>query len=355
MKEYYVIGLMSGTSLDGLDVAYCKFANNDNNKDWYFELISIETYPYQAHFKERLRDSIHLDQHSLSQLSWDFGQFMAEKLKSFIEAFDVDKIDLVASHGHTVFHEPQKGLTLQIGDAQPLYNLLKKPVVYDFRSQDVALGGQGAPLVPIVDKLLFSQYDACINLGGFSNISFDINSERIAFDICPVNIVLNLLAQQLGQDYDNKGLIAKSGILNHELLVKLNGLDYYAQSHPKSLAWEWLRDNMLPIIEESTLPVPDIMRTFATHIVNQITIVLNRSEVRSVLLTGGGAYNDFLVDLLVKESGVNIITGEDELIEGKEAMAFALLGLLKYLNQVNVLASVTGSVKDHSSGVIFQG
>lgn len=352
MKEYYVIGLMSGTSLDGLDIAYCKFVKKQG---WSYELIAIETYPYEQRFKERLRASVGLGVAALDQLSTDFGQLMADKLKLFIAKHAIDNIDLLASHGHTVFHQPQKGITLQIGDVHQMYNLIKKPIVYDFRSRDVALGGQGAPLVPIVDKLLFSQYEACINLGGFSNISFDVESERIAFDICAVNIVLNKLALQLGCDYDDRGVIAKSGKLNQELLRQLNALDYFAKSHPKSLAWEWLSDQVLPIIEVSESPVADIMRTFVAHIVNQISAVLKKYRIQTVLLTGGGAFNDFLVEQLKMESKANIVIGTHAIIEAKEALAFALLGLLRYLGKVNVLASVTGSVKDHSSGVIFEG
>jgi len=349
LDENYVIGLMSGTSLDGLDIAYCKFVKQEI---WSFEILHFKTVTYDEFFRAQLKNAPLLSGSALEELSLDFGKFMAQELSRFIDEYSIDKIDAIASHGHTVFHQPEKGITLQIGDPKPIYDIIEKPIVYDFRTQDVALGGQGAPLVPIVDKLLFPDYDACLNLGGFSNISFDKNGSRVAFDICPVNIVLNLLSGKKGFDYDDKGEIAERGDLNVNLLNQLNKLDYYQKSFPKSLAWEWVVESMLPILENSGLSIEDQMRTFVEHAAMQMSSVVKSHHLTSVLLSGGGVYNDFLLRRLNHFAPNLWVKADQALIESKEAMAFAFLGLLRLKNHVNVLSSVTGCVKDHSGGRI---
>ena len=350
MKEYYVIGLMSGTSLDGLDIAYCKFVLE---KGWSFEILNFNTFNYDSIFREKLRQAPFQKESDIKELSYEFGCLMANELKQFVNRYGITEIDAVSTHGHTVFHQPDKGITLQIGDPKPIYDLIQKPVVYDFRSQDVALGGQGAPLVPLVDKLLFADYDACLNLGGFSNISFDIHGSRIAFDICPVNIVLNLLSVKLGYEYDNKGQIALKGSVDIDLLDQLNNLDYYKNPFPKSLAWEWVVDHILPLFDQSCLSVENQMRTFVEHIAIQISSVVKRHHLISVFLTGGGVYHDFLLKRLAYMIPNVWVHADDILIEGKEAMAFAFLGLLKLRGEDNVLSSVTGCVKNHCSGSIY--
>jgi len=270
MKECFVIGLMSGTSLDGLDIAYCSFSFN---KSWSYKILAFKTINYTPSYKERLRNAPILETSLLTNLSEDFGMLMAENVKNFVEDNSISQIDLIASHGHTVFHEPENGITLQIGNPKPIYDLLNIPVAYDFRTQDVSLGGQGAPLVPFVDQLLFSEYDACLNLGGFSNISFDDNGIRVAFDICPVNIVLNLWANKLGFDFDDKGILASSGEIHLPLLERLNKLDYYSKPLPKSLGCEWVVTNVLPLIKDEVLSEVDILRTYTEHAALQMVSV----------------------------------------------------------------------------------
>ena len=350
MKKYYVIGLMSGTSLDGLDIAYCKFSYC---MDWTFEILYFNTINYDSVFREKLRQAPFQKESDIKKLSYAFGCMMANELKQFVNRYAITEIDTVSTHGHTVFHQPDKGITLQIGDPKPIYDLIQKPVVYDFRSQDVALGGQGAPLVPFVDKLLFADYDGCINLGGFSNISFDIHGTRIAFDICPVNIVLNLLSEKMGFEYDNKGEIASKGIVDIDLLDQLNNLDYYKNPFPKSLAWEWVVNHVLPLFDQSCLSVVNQMRTFVEHIAIQISSVVKRHHLTSVFLTGGGVYHGFLLKRLEFMLPKVWVQADDILIQGKEAMAFAFLGLLKLRGEDNVLSSVTGCVKNHCSGRIY--
>ncbi len=343
---------MSGTSLDGLDIAYCKFTENSY---WSFDILAFKTYFYQPSFQNRLRNAVSISDQNLKQLSTDFGDLMSAYLIDFKRHFKITLVDLVASHGHTIFHKPEQGVTLQIGDPEPIYKTHSTPIVYDFRTADVSRGGQGAPLVPIVDQLLFSSYGACLNLGGFSNISFDINSQRIAFDICPVNIVLNHFANQMGLMYDSEGNMAKKGSVDLPTLKTLNELPYYKKHYPKSLAWEWVDTCIFPVLEKSKLGPHDSLRTFVQHIAEQISNVVTNNQLTSVLITGGGAYNTFLIDQLNKLNPSVYCTASSEITEGKEAMAFGFLGLLKFLNRVNVLSSVTGADKDHISGMIFQG
>ena len=341
---------MSGTSLDGLDIAYCKFSYCMN---WCYEILHFNTVSYDSVFREKLRQATFQKKSDIKNLSYEFGCMMAYELKQFVYRYNISEIDAVSSHGHTVFHQPNKGITLQIGDPKPVYDVIQKPVIYDFRSQDVALGGQGAPLVPLVDKLLFTDYDACLNLGGFSNISFDIDGSRIAFDICPVNILLNFLSEKIGYEYDNKGDIASKGIINLDLLNQLNGLHYYSKPFPKSLAMEWVVDHALPLLDRSCLSIQTQMRTSVEHIAIQISSVVMHHNLTSVFLTGGGVYHDFLLKRLANIFPNAWVQADDILIQGKEAMAFAFLGLLKLRGDDNVLSSVTGCVKNHSSGRIY--
>ena len=350
MKECFVIGLMSGTSLDGLDIAYCSFSFN---KSWSYKILAFKTINYTPSYKERLRNAPILETSLLTNLSEDFGMLMAENVKNFVEDNSISQIDLIASHGHTVFHEPENGITLQIGNPKPIYDLLNIPVAYDFRTQDVSLGGQGAPLVPFVDQLLFSEYDACLNLGGFSNISFDDNGIRVAFDICPVNIVLNLWANKLGFDFDDKGILASSGEIHLPLLERLNKLDYYSKPLPKSLGCEWVVTNVLPLIKDEVLSEVDILRTYTEHAALQMVSVFSKYKLKTIFVSGGGVFNSFLLNRMNQMSNHISFKTDSQLVESKEAMAFAFLGLMKMNKQINVLSSVTGSVKDHSSGKIY--
>lgn len=349
MKECFVIGLMSGTSLDGLDIAYCSFSFE---KSWSYKILTFKTINYTPCFKERLRNAPILESSLLTNLSEDFGLLMAENVQAFVEENLISQIDLIASHGHTVFHEPENGITLQIGNPKPIYDLLKIPVAYDFRTQDLLLGGQGAPLVPFVDQLLFSEYDACLNLGGFSNISFDHHGIRVAFDICPVNIVLNLWANKLGFDFDDKGMLASSGEIHFPLLDHLNKLDYYSKPLPKSLGWEWVQNSIIPLIEKENLSAVNVLRTYTEHVALQMVSVFTKYKLKTVFVSGGGVFNSFLLNRMNQMSTISFKT-DPKLVESKEAMAFAFLGLMKMNKQINVLSSVTGSVKDHCSGKIY--
>lgn len=345
---FQAIGLMSGTSLDGLDICLAKFEKQ--NSVWEFEILQAETLLYSEKWENQLRNSIHLSAEELLELHPEYGFFLGKTVKSFIEKYNLENIDVIASHGHTVFHQPQKKFTLQIGDGRAIKIETGLPVVYDFRSQDVLMGGNGAPLVPIGDEFLFSEYDACLNLGGFSNISLKLNDKRIAFDIAPVNIVLNKLAQNFNQNFDINGDLAKQGKIDTELLNKLNSLDFYIQSHPKSLGIEWCNGNIFPLFEG--LDSKDILATYTEHAAEQISKIFNQYQLNKILFTGGGTYNSYLIKKIKEKTNSEIIIPEKELIDFKEALIFAFMGVLRINNEINVLSSATGSSHDHSSGVV---
>lgn len=347
MQANYSIGLMSGTSLDGVDLVYVSFLENNR-----FQILEAETFSYSTEWLSRLKKCAELPKADPLLQKWDIalGQEYGRMVADFIKSYGIKKVSLVASHGHTVHHQPEKGYTLQIGAGQEIYQQVKIPVVYDFRTQDVVLGGQGAPLVPIGDELLFSEYDYCLNLGGFSNISYRQHGKRVAFDCCPVNTVLNKYANKLGMPYDDKGEVAKSGSVDVELLEKLNSLEYYQQKAPKSLGIEFVNAQVIPLIEKRELEVKDVLRTFTEHIAVQLASVVHQG---AVLVTGGGAYHQFLMELLrAKRTEVCWVLPDKKLIDYKEALIFALLGKLRYEQKVNCLKSVTGAFKDHSSGKI---
>ena len=345
---FYIIGLMSGTSLDGLDIVYVKFQKSDYAN---FEILSAETISYSHIWKERLQSAINLDKNGTSVLHNEYGVFLGIKTKEFISKNTIQKVDFIASHGHTVFHQPEKGITLQVGDGEEILKATNCSVVADFRTQDVQLGGQGAPLVPIGDRLLFSGYQACVNLGGFANISYERNDLRIAFDICPVNIVMNYYSNKMGLEYDDKGALASKGTIHQGLLKELNSLPFYSKKPPKSLGLEWVQQYVFPLVDSYKLDSHNILRTFLEHVAQQISQIIQPFD--TILFTGGGVYNDFLIKRIEDIGKNNIIIPADDIINYKEALIFALLGLLKLQGQVNCLSSVTGAQKNHSSGKIF--
>lgn len=347
MTSYSAIGLMSGTSLDGLDICHVEFSKSEN---WNFEILSSETIAYEESWKHKLQNATQLSAEDLLALDKEFGFFLGEKAQEFILKQNISELYLIASHGHTVFHQPHRKFTLQIGDGRAIKIITNKTVVYDFRSQDVLMGGNGAPLVPIGDELLFSEFDACLNLGGFSNISLKKNEERIAFDISPVNVVLNFFAEKLGKNYDENGDFAKNGNINLVILEQLNALDFYKKQHPKSLGIEFVNAEIFPLLKDET--PENVLATFTEHIALQIAKVFNENQLKKVLVTGGGAFNSYLIEKLNEKTTSEIIIPDEKIINFKEALIFALMGVLRMNNMVNVLCSATGSSANHSSGII---
>jgi anhydro-N-acetylmuramic acid kinase len=350
MKSYKVIGLMSGTSLDGLDIAACHFSYS--GKSWSYQILAARTYIYPSKWQTRLNELHQASAAEFCLANTEYGHFIGKIVNEFLLEHNFMP-DLIASHGHTIFHQPNHSMTVQIGSGSAIAAETGLPVVCDFRSTDIALGGQGAPLVPIGDRLLFSSYTYCLNLGGFSNVSFESGKHRVAFDICPVNIVLNHLSFEEGYKYDDHGNIANAGILHENLYERLNNLDYYHTPPPKSLGREWVEANFLPILDKLEISTADKLRTVCEHIAFQVSQVLDGKESRNVLVTGGGAYNDFLMSRIRNLSLHNYVVPEPLLIEYKEAVVFALLGLLRILNKVNVLQSVTGASRSSCSGSVY--
>jgi anhydro-N-acetylmuramic acid kinase len=350
-ENYNVIGVMSGTSLDGVDLSHIKFTVH--NQNWTFEILESETIGYSKKWVDELKTAVDYSEIELKNLNAAYTTLLSSIISDFIKKHKIENLDAVCSHGHTILHQPQNGLTLQIGNLPEISKLTQQTVVCDFRVQDVQLGGQGAPLVPIGDRILFSEYNYCMNLGGFSNISFEENNKRIAFDISPVNTVLNFYANQLGFDYDNKGQISRTGTCNEFLLNELNSLDFYQKKHPKSLGFEFVKEVILPMIENYSISIEDKLNTFTEHVALQIALALPNKK-GTLLITGGGAYNDFLIERIQFHlPEMEIIIPSNKILEFKEALIFALLGVLKLRGEINVLQSVTGAKHDHCSGVIY--
>ncbi|MBL7884552.1 MAG: anhydro-N-acetylmuramic acid kinase, partial [Bacteroidia bacterium] len=316
-KEYKVIGLMSGTSLDGVDLAFCRFFV-DNNK-WNYEIVHAQTIEYTSHWKNRLSSLEEENAMVFQQVNTDYGLYLGQLLSDFIVKNNI-KADFVSSHGHTIFHQPESKLTVQIGSGAAISANCKLPVVCDFRTLDVALGGQGAPLVPIGDKLLFSEYDYCLNLGGFANISFEEQGKRIAYDICPVNIVMNAITEKTGLAYDDKGEKARSGMLSAYILNELNQLPYFKKvpNSPKSLGKEWVLENVFPLFSQYEIADNDLLNTYCEHIAYQISKAIKQTKAK-VLVTGGGVYNDFLMERIKTTVLAEIVVPDKKVIEFKEA------------------------------------
>ena len=348
MKEYKVIGVMSGTSLDGLDIACCVFSRDGG---WKYRILEAKTVAYSSDWLDKLRLTPSMDGETLARTGVEFGRFIGQHVKELADLSGF-AADFVASHGHTVFHQPERGFTLQIGDGNTIAVQTGLPVIYDFRSLDVALGGQGAPLVPIGDRLLFGEYACCLNLGGIANLSFEMDNARMAFDVCPANMMLNHLAALAGKSFDQGGELAAAGTLDADLLNRLNGLQHYAKVGSKALGREWFEYNILPLISGSSSSVADRLATAVEHIAIQIAASVPGLSRGKMLVTGGGALNHFLISRIREHTGMEIIVPDMELVHFKEALVFAFLGVLRHLNEINCLASVTGASRDSSAGVM---
>lgn len=350
------IGLMSGTSLDGLDVCCCTF--HRSNGRWSFHIDAARGYTYPDELKYKLGTGAQ-QMSALEFITFHsaYGRFLGERVNDFIREFDV-RPDIIASHGHTIFHEPQKRIMFQIGDGAAIAAETGIPTVSDFRRLDIMLGGQGAPLVPIGDRLLFADYDFCLNIGGFSNISFEKDGQRVAFDISPANYVINHYCRQIGLEFDRDGLLARQGSICQPLLDRLNGMDFYQQAGPKSLGREWVETQVYPLLDSYGLKLEDMLRTFYEHAAWQVARVVSEAATNKhtpqMLVTGGGAYNKFLMERMAALCPCKIVVPDGQIIEYKEALIFALLGTLYMADEPSCLASVTGASKDNIGGMLFK-
>ena len=344
------IGLMSGTSVDGLDVCCATFTCQDGK--WSFHIDCARGYDYPQELRQKLgRDVQNMSAYEFVAFHSEYGRYLGQRVNEFMAEFGV-KPDIIASHGSTVFHEPAKRIMYQIGDGAAIAAETGIPTVSDFRRLDIMLGGQGAPLVPVGDNLLFGEYDYCLNIGGFSNISWREGERRIAFDISPVNYVINRFARTVGLEMDRDGLMASKGHVDQALLRRLDALDYYSRPAPKSLGREWVEANVFPLLDGCGLSLEDLLRTYYEHCAVQLARVTVPG--RSLLVTGGGAYNKFLIERMRELSGCNIVVPEPAIIEFKEALIFAFLGVLYMTNQVSCLSSVTGARQDNIGGMLFK-
>jgi len=350
-NTYQIIGLMSGTSGDGLDIAYCEFTFE---KAWSFKISHCLTVPFPDKLAHSLACSHRLSGEDLSLLDIKFGMWMGEEVKNFCLKHHLSPM-AIASHGHTVFHRPDLKNTLQIGNGWSMHIAAGLPVINDFRMLDVQLGGQGAPLVPIGDMYLFPDYDYCLNLGGIANISYQSGNKRHAFDVSPFNLLLNHMAAKAGLAYDDGGDLAKKGKPIPHLEEQLNSLPFYKKTGGKSLGREDMEIDFLPLLENIDAPVEDVLSTLIKHFVFQIKMITKDHRGKRMIITGGGAYHTFFVEQLAEslKDNVEIIIPANTIIEFKEALIFGFLGVLKIRGEVNCLSSVTGAAKDNIGGVLY--
>lgn len=354
---YYVIGTMSGSSIDGLDIAYCRI--EEIGGKWSYEIEQASCVEFDDVWKQNLTNITSVSAKELLLTHTEFGHWMGKTIHQFIEENNLaHKVHLIASHGHTVFHEPALGMTFQMGDGASIAAETQLPVVSDLRNMDIALGGQGAPIVPIGDQLFWSDYNYFLNIGGISNLTIKTNDKYVAFDVCPANRILNLLANEIGMAYDKEGIEASKGIINEDLLNELNDLDYYKQSYPKSLSNEFGLDVVYAIIQKYNITNQDKLRTVCEHIAYQIANSISASVPPKMMVTGGGAFNTFLMKLISEKAhlkNVEVVIPDEKLIQYKEALVMALIGTLRWREENNVLSSVTGATRSSVGGALWMG
>jgi anhydro-N-acetylmuramic acid kinase len=344
---------MSGTSLDGLDIAYCLFTKKQHT--WTYSIEACETIAYSTSLKNKLRTAHALPSEKLLAFHSSYGEWVGNEVKKFLYKNLIKKIDFVASHGHTVFHQPAKGFTFQLGSGIALHEALGLPVIFDFRSLDVARGGQGAPLVPMGDHLLFSQYDVCLNLGGIANISMNKKNRRIAFDVCYANMGLNFLAELVNKTYDRGGELSEQGNVNERLLSRIAKTYSSMRTKRPSLSREGFEKIFIPLLKDKTISIQDRLCTFTESIAAEILFAIGKEKNKTVLCTGGGSFNRFLLYRLVEcaSDEIAFVLPDENLINFKEALVFAFLGVLRLRGEVNTLKSVTSASKDSSGGVMI--
>ncbi len=362
---YKAIGLMSGSSLDGLDIAYVHL--HETAGKWAYEIVHSQCRAYPAEWTAKLSNAVSLSAIDYQLLHTAYGHFTGQAVNLFIEELQLHhQVHLVASHGHTTFHLPQQQMTGQLGDGAAIAAVTGLPVVSDLRAMDIAFGGQGAPIVPIGEKLLLSDYSLFLNLGGIANLSFNLPEKYIAFDVCPANRVLNLLVAPTGKAYDDGGQLAASGQLNKKLLEQLNLLDYYGQAYPKSLANDFGTATVFPLVQQYAWPAADALHTCVLHVAMQIKHAVQRvvqetgfnSQGAKMLVTGGGAFNTFMVHSILQQlaaTGIEVVVPDSQLVNYKEALVMALIGVLRWREEYNVLASVTGAARNSINGALWLG
>ncbi len=358
--EYYVLGLMSGSSLDGLDIAYVRYWLEGDQ--WKFEIKEAEVVPYPKKWELRLFNLAYQDAITYLKTSAYYGLYIGEEVNKFLERKGIpkDKVDFIASHGHTIFHQPENHVSSQVGDGAKIAAVTGLPVISNFRDEDVALGGQGAPITPVADKYLFPEFVLTLNLGGFANITAHLKDGRlVGFDIVALNVVINHFAKELGYDMDKDGELGREGVPDEDLLAKLNSIWYYDKPFPKCLSMGWFNRVLLPILRKARISKLDILRTYYEHVAQQIGKAVKllkeiglAKENPQMLVTGGGAFNKFLLERLQEHVDVEMVIPDEQLVKFKEAVAIGFLGVLRVRGEPNVYASVTGAEKDTVNGAL---
>lgn len=349
METYAAIGIMSGSSLDGVDLVYCTFTRASMR--WRFKILAAETVPYNEEWRSILQTLPNQYAHALVENDIKYGIFLGELINSFCRKHQINAA-LIASHGHTIFHDPANAYTFQLGNGQAIASQTGIKTVSDFRSKDISLGGQGAPLVPIGDQFLFPEYGFCLNIGGIANISFVQNGKRCALDICGANQLLNHLSNQIGKPYDAYGSIAQLGKLDTNLFNLLNSDSYFDLPFPKSLSNQKVQHTFIPMIDDYQATIEDKLYTVVKHIAFQINKTVSVFPKSDMLVTGGGAHNRFLINAIRYETKHKITLPEKQVIDYKEALIFAFMGVLRNLEEINCLASSTGAHHDSCCGII---
>lgn len=382
---YHAIGLMSGSSLDGLDICYVEFRDNsqsstingkeiknDKEPGFSYTILKADCIEYTPAFRERLRHASNLSAFEFAKLHTELGKYFGHLTRDFIQLNKLENIDFICSHGQTIFHQPNLGFTTQIGCGAQVAAQTNCKVVCDLRTSDIAQGGQGAPIVPIAEQYLFADYDVFLNIGGIANIAFHQNKSTlenkniIAYDICAANTVLNYLAKQKGLEYDKEGKLAQSGTVIESLLIELNAIRFCQQAAPKSLGSEHIYEDWIPLFDKYDESIEDKLATMVEHIAMQVSrsIVNSQWSIDSksngpstidhrILITGGGALNSFLIERIQQHSPVKVVVPDSLTVQHKEALAMAFIGLLRILEIPNCLASVTGAKKDVIGGAIY--
>ena len=353
-EKYKVIGLMSGTSLDGVDVVSCIIRNREGI--WGFAIEEAQTVQYSASWKKKLTGATEMRGDELLALHSEYGNYLGVLVRAFMVKKKIRGVHFIASHGHTIFHQPGKRFTFQLGSGMALHAATDLPVVCDFRSLDVALRGQGAPLVPAGDEFLFGEYTICLNLGGIANLSFRSKGKRVAFDICFANMGLNHLAQKRNQNFDKNGSMASAGTVNKKLLDDLRSAYEGWRKKRPSLGYEMFVARIQPVLERASVSLEDKLATFVECITLEIADSIPASrDKQSMLCTGGGVFNSFLMYRLVENCSnrVSIIVPDDDIVKFKEAVVFAFLGVLRTRNEINCLKRVTGALRSSSGGLMI--
>ncbi|TXH20878.1 MAG: anhydro-N-acetylmuramic acid kinase [Chitinophagaceae bacterium] len=358
---YKALGIMSGSSLDGLDLALVSF--HESGGKWQYEILNATTIAFSDEWVLKLKNATHLNAKDYVLLHTDFGKYIGQAVIQFIKDHQLEfKIGIIGSHGHTTFHFPEQNNSCQIGDGASIAAITGLPVVTDLRNMDVALGGQGAPIIPIGEKLLWSEYDFLLNIGGIANISIKKENSYLAYDICSANAILNHLANQVGKAYDEDGKIAASGTIHQALLQELNSLDFYQKNYPKSLANQFGWEMVLPIIQQYHLSPQDALHTYTVHIAeqikNNIELHIDNKNTSQFLITGGGALNTFLIDQIkdqLSHLNIEVVVPDVQTIQFKEATVMALMAVLRWREENNVLSSVTGASRDSVGGAMWMG